>query len=111
MASVTRKSNIHFMVNDEERETIKHRMAQAGIKSMRVYLLKMALDGQITRLELSSVNEMVRLLSNATNNINQIARRANETGNIYAADLDEIKLRYNEIWGQAKAILRKLAEF
>jgi len=110
MANVTRKNNIHFMSTDEERDLIEKRMAQAGIKSLRAYLLKMALEGQIVRIELDSVKEMVRLLSNATNNINQIARRANSTGSIYAADLDELRLRYDEIWGQVKLILRKLSE-
>ena len=70
----------------------------------------MAVDGRVIHVELESVREMVRLLSNATNNINQIAKRANQTGSIYAADLDEIRLRYDELWGQAKTILRKLAE-
>jgi len=98
------------MVTDEERKMIESRMAQAGVKNMRAYLIKMALDGQIVRLELDSVKEMVRLLSNATNNINQIAKRANETGNIYAADIDELRLRYDGLWGQAKTIMRKLIE-
>jgi len=53
---------------------------------------------------------MVRLLSNVTNNINQIAKRANETGNIYAADLDELRIRYNELWVQTKIILNKLSK-
>jgi len=110
MANVTRKNNIHFMATDEERDLIEKQMAQAGIKSLRAYLLKMALEGQIVRIELDSVKEMVRLLSNATNNINQIARRANTTGSIYAADLDELRLRYDEIWGQVKLILRKMSE-
>ena len=102
MANVTRKHNIHFMASDEERELIEKRMAQVGVKSLRAYLLKMASDGQIARIELNSVKEMVRLLSNATKNINQIAKRANTTGSIYAADIDELRKRYNDIWGQAK---------
>jgi len=53
---------------------------------------------------------MVRLLSNATGNINQIAHCANATGNIYVADLDELSARYDELWGQTKIILRKLSE-
>jgi len=110
MANVTRTKHIHFMVTDKEREMIERRMEQCGIKSMRAYLLRMAVHGEIVRLELGSVKEMVRLLSNATNNINQIAKRANATGNVYAADLDELSKRYNEIWGQAKEILRKIAE-
>ncbi len=98
------------MVDDKERAMIERRMAQTGMKNMRAYLLKMAIDGQVIHLELESVREMVRLLSNATNNINQIARRANETGNIYAADLDDLRQRYDELWGQTRHILKKLAE-
>ncbi|MDR0862289.1 MAG: plasmid mobilization relaxosome protein MobC [Oscillospiraceae bacterium] len=104
-----RNSNMHFRVTEQEREMIERRMAQSGIKSLRAYMLKMAVDGRVIHVELESVREMVRLLSNATNNINQIARRANETGSIYAADLDELRGRYDELWGQAKEILRKLA--
>ncbi len=109
MANKTRKRQIHFMVDDKERAMIERRMAQAGMKNMRAYLLKMAIDGEVIHLEIESVREMVRLLSNATNNINQIARRANETGNIYAADLDDLRGQYDKLWGQAKEILRKLA--
>ena len=101
---------INFAVTEREREMIDQRMALTGMTNRRAYLLKMALEGQVVRLELDSVKEMVRLLSNATNNINQIAKRANTTGNIYAADLDELRLRYDEIWWQAKEILRKLSE-
>ena len=106
----TRNHYVSFCVTEEEREMINRRMAQTGMKSLRAYMLKMAIDGRVIRVEFESVKEMVRLLSNATNNINQIAKRANETGNIYAADFNEVNERYEEIWGQAKTILRKLAD-
>jgi uncharacterized protein (DUF1778 family) len=105
-----RNVNLAFRVTEDERKHIEKRMEQTGMKNMRAFIVKMALDGQIVRLELDSVKDMVRLLSNATNNINQIARRANETGNIYAADIEEIRNRYEEIWGQTREILRKIAE-
>ncbi len=100
---------IRFMVDEAERDMIYRRMEQTGIKNLRAYLLKMAVDGRVIHVELESVREMVRLLSNATNNINQIARRVNETGNIYAADIDELRGQYDGLWGQAKEILRRLS--
>jgi hypothetical protein len=109
MANKTRTSNIHFMVTAEERTMLEKRMAQAGIKNMRAFLLKQAIDGRIVHVELNSVNEMVRLLSNATNNINQIAKRVNETGNVYAAEINDLRRRYDELWTQAKEILRRLS--
>jgi uncharacterized protein (DUF1778 family) len=101
---------ITFRVTEKERGMIDKRMAQTGMKNRRAYLLKMAVDGRVIQVELESVKEMVRLLSNATNNINQIAKRANETGSIYAADVEEVQKRYDEIWGQTKTILHKLSE-
>ena len=101
---------IRFMVDEEERDMIHRRMAQAGTTNLRSYLLKMAIDGRVIHVELDSVKEMIRLLSNATNNINQIAKRVNETGNFYAADLDDLRTRYDELWVQAKEILRGLAK-
>ena len=105
-----RNVNLAFRVTEEERNMIERRMAQTGMKNLRAYIVKMAIDGRVIHVELESVREMVRLLSNATKNINQIAKRANETSNIYAADLDEICGRYDEIWEQTKTILRKLSD-
>jgi len=110
IANRTKKINLHFMVDEAERELIERRMAQAGIKSLRAYLLKMAIDGHVIQLDLASVKEMVRLLSNATNNINQIARRVNENGSVYAADIEELQSRYEGLWEQAGVILRKLSK-
>jgi len=98
------------MVDEKERDMIHERMRQSGVRSLQAYMLRLALDGHIIHVELDSVREMVRLLSNATNNINQIARRANETRSIYATDLDELRVRYDELWRQAREILSKLAK-
>ena len=100
---------IRFMVDEKERDMIYKRMEQTGIKNLRAYLLKQAIDGEVIHIELDSVKEMVRLLSNATNNLNQIARRVNQTGSVYAEDIADLRERYDEIWAQTKIILKKLA--
>jgi len=105
-----RDQQIKFRVTSEEYAMIKRRMAQAGVKNMRAYMLKQAVDGRVIHIELDSVNEMVRLLSNATNNINQIARRVNSTGNLYEQDVADLNARYNELWKQIKEILRRLSD-
>lgn len=110
MGQRSKNINLHFMVNQEEHQLIRRQMEQSGIKSLRAYMLKMAVDGRIIHVELDSVREMVRLLSNATNNINQIARRINETGNVYAADLDDLREHYDALWVQAKEILHRLSK-
>ena len=74
MSNKKRNCNIHFMVTEEERDMIKRRMEQSGMKNMRAYMLKMAIDGRVIHVEFESIREMVRLLSSVSNNINQIAR-------------------------------------
>ena len=78
------------------------------MKIIRAFVVKMAVDGRVIQIELESVKEMVRLLSNATNNMNQVARKANETGNIHAADVELLREEVENIWAQVKVILQKI---
>ncbi len=50
---------------------------------------------------------MNTLLANTSNNLNQIAKRVNTTGNIYKDDLDEIKGIMEKIWHTQKSMLSK----
>jgi len=101
---------IFFRVTPQERERIEENMKKAGVMSLRVYLLKMALSGYIIQLDLTETRELVTLLRSVSNNMNQIARRANETRSIYEADILDLQARYDALWGKAKDILKTLAE-
>lgn len=105
-----RNTNLAFRVTTEEKAMIDKRVAQTGMSNLRAYMVKMAIDGRVIRVELDSVREMVRLLSNATNNINQITRALHQTGNIHANDVTVLQERVEEIWEQAKVILQKLSK-
>lgn len=104
-----RKHNVHFRVNKTEEELIKRRMEEAGISSVAAYMRKMAIDGYVVNLDLSDVKEAIRLLRISGNNINQYAKKANETGSIYAEDIKDIKARQDELWKVLKAILERLS--
>ena len=108
MQNLQRNHAMTFRVTEEERNMIRRRQKQTGMKNLRAYLLKMAVDGRVIHVELDSVTEMNRLLSNTSNNINQIAKRVNEMSNIYDSDIDEIKARQDEIWEQQREILHSL---
>ena len=96
-------------MTEDERDLITEKMAAAGIRNREAYLRKMSLDGYVIRLDLSDIRDMTRLLSNATNNLNQIAKRANETRSIYASDIQDLQAHYDRLWTQADTILRSLA--
>lgn len=48
--------------------------------------------------------KVYRLLSNLTNNINQIARHANTTGYIVPKELQDIKSMINKCWEHLKML-------
>lgn len=77
---------VEFVMSEAEAELVKERMAELGITNLSAYLRKMAVDGYIIHLDMGDIQEMIRLLRICSNNLNQYTRRANETGNIYAAD-------------------------
>ena len=100
---------MNFRVTEAERDLIAEKMAAANIRSKEAYLRKMALDGYVVRLDLEDVRKMIFLLQNATNNLNQIAKRANETRSIYESDIKDLQDSYDRLWDSAEGILRSLA--
>ena len=52
--------------------------------------------------------KMAQLLHSIGVNINQIAKRVNETGSIYEEDIKEIQERLNKIWQLQRTILLTL---
>jgi hypothetical protein len=105
-----RSNRIVFYLDDGEVALLTEKMAAAGIRNREAYIRKMILDGYIVRLDLSDVRKMVKLLSNATSNLNQIAKRANETRSLYESDIQDLQENYEKLWGQAREILMGLAQ-
>jgi len=91
--SVYRKRNIRIAMHlsQDEHSLFLQRMNDAGIQNMQAYLRRMALTGYILRLDLSEVRETLRLISKANININQLAKRANETRSIHTQDIMQLQ--------------------
>ena len=104
-----RDQDVHFLASKEEVERIHEKMDELGIRSMGAYLRKMALDGYCIRLDLQDVKALVSLLRIWSNNLNQYAKRANETGSIYHADIEDLQKRLEEIWTDMKEVLVRLS--
>lgn len=109
MAKRKRNIVIRFRVTPEEHEMIESKMAQFGTSNMAAYLRKISIDGYVVKLDLPELREMVSLLRRSSNNLNQIAKRVNETSRIYDADIDCLKENQEKIWSAANGILTRLA--
>ena len=110
MANRKRPIVLRCPVTAEERALIEQKMAQLGTTNREAYLGKMALDGYVVRLELPELKELVSLMRYSSNNLNQLARRVNETGRIYDADLEDITRRQDALWDGVHRILTQLAK-
>ena len=80
----------------DERALLERKMREAGTTNMGAYLRKMALDGYILRLDLPELKEMLSQLRYMGNNVNQIAKRANEVGVIDEMDIRGVSKRQEE---------------
>ena len=106
-----RKRNVPVMVRltSEEKELILQKMQELGTTNMEAYFRKMAIDGYVIHLDLSDVRELITLLRRYSNNLNQLTKRAHETGNIYAVDLEDLFQKHQHMLETAREILTRLA--
>lgn len=105
---VEKTKYIHFRVTQDEIDRIKERMEQAGMRNLSAYLLRMALYGYVIVMDMTDLKEILRLLQISGNNLNQYAKKANETGSIYREDIEEVKNSQKEILQEMRKVLDKL---
>ena len=102
MYNRTRKNQLKIYLTDEEKEIFEKKMKLANCKTMSHFLRKCVLEKEIYIVDLEPFRDLQWLLSNATNNINQIAKATNTTGLIYKKDIDymreKIEKLAKEIW-------------
>ena len=77
-----RDETIILRLSKTEKNRIYEKMLSMGIRSLSAYIRKMALD----------------------------AKAANENGRVYAADMEDLRQRLDELINIGKQILSKLAE-
>lgn len=104
-----RPIHLHVMVTPEELDTIRQRMAEAGVTNAGAYMRKMALNGYVLHVDLAPVRELVSLQRQCSNNLNQVAIHANTVG-VYPEEIAGLQRDYTELWGKVSSVLEHLAE-
>ncbi len=81
---------------------------------MSHFIRKCVLEKEIYQVDLDPFRDLRSLLSNATNSINQIAKRVNSTGIIYKDDINDIKKEIEhfskELWQIHSLLLKRTSE-
>lgn len=76
--------------------TVEKRAATINMKTA-TYIQHMAINGKILRLENTESRKVILAMNNIGVSINQIARKANETHNLYVTDIEQLKGEFNEL--------------
>ena len=105
MANRKRNIQMKFYVTEEEKRLIEEKMAQLHTKNFSAYARKMLIDGYIVHMDTSDIRAQTAELQKIGVNVNQIARRINSTGTVYAQDIEDIKRALAKIWQLQRYIL------
>ena len=106
MEKENRTIQLHFYVTEREYERIKKGMISSHVRGLSNFLRRMAVNGQIIHVDLSEIQQLTGLLSVCSNNLNQYARKANETDCIYQADIEDLRERLTEIREEVGKIVK-----
>lgn len=109
-ANRVRKVQLNFRVTEREKQLIEARMQEIGTTNREAYLRKIAIDGMLVRLEVPELKEIVSLMRRTSNNVNQIARRLNETGRIYEVDITDVQNQQEQLWDMLNSLITKISE-
>ena len=93
----TRKNGFVVRLDDNELQQVHKKMEILGINNREFLARKLLLDGYIVNIDMKPINELVRLVRISSNNINQMAKRANETGSVYENDVLQLLAEVNNL--------------
>ena len=102
MANRIRNERLEIKLTEEEKALFEEKRKLAKCRNMSLFIRKCVLEKEIYQVDLEPFRDLQGLLSNATSNINQIAKRVNSTGIIYKDDINDMKKQIEyfskELW-------------
>ena len=114
MANRTRNERLEIKLTEEEKALFEEKRKLAKCRNMSHFIRKCVLEKEIYQVDLEPFRDLQGLLSNATNNINQISKRVNSTGVIYKEDIGDIKKEIEhfskELWQIHSLLLKRTSE-
>ena len=107
MANRERQNELKIYLSDDEQYILDQKWKASGMKSKSAFIRHLILYGYVYDVNYEHLREYNTTLARIGNNLNQIAKRVNSTGNIYKEDMDEVKELMNEVWRTQKSMLSK----
>lgn len=114
MENRERNHQLKIYLSEEEKELFNEKMKLAKCRKMSHFICKCVMEKEIYEVDLEPFRDLQGLLSNATNSLNQIAKRVNQTGIIYRDDIEDMKKSIEkfskELWDIHSLLLKRTGE-
>ena len=107
MANRERTHAMTLRLNDEEFRILEAKRMITNTPSRSAALRQLITESMLYEVDYSELRNIDTQLARIGNNINQIARRVNETRSIYQADIEELKKEFKEICRLQESMLSK----
>lgn len=114
MENRERNHQLKIYLSGKEKELFKEKMKLAKCRTMSHFIRKCVMEKEIYEVDLQLFRDLQGLLSNATNSLNQIAKRVNQTGIIYRDDIEDMKKSIErfakELWSTHSLLIKRTKE-
>lgn len=114
MENRERNHQLKIYLNKEEKELFNEKMKLAKCRTMPYFIRKYVMEKEIYEVDLEPFRDLQGFLSNATNSLNQIAKRVNQTGIINRDDIEDMRKSIEkfskELWDIHSLLLKKTKE-
>lgn len=107
MVNRKRVEPIYIYVSKEERLLLEEKIKLAGTATISAFIRQLIRYGFVYQVDYTPLREMNAQLGKIGSNVNQIAKRVNETSRIYIEDICEIKELMEKIWQLQRSILSR----
>ena len=108
MATRERKHELKVFLSDDEERILEGTMKLMKLPNKSFTIRKLIVESALYDVDFREFRDIGTQLARIGNNINQIAKRINETRSIYQTDIDEIKKEFKEICRLQESMQSKL---
>ena len=107
MENRERQNRFTFRLSDDELYILEQKCKASSMKDKSSFLRHLILYSYVYDIDYSELREYNAALAKIGNNLNQIAKRMNATGNVYEADVKEVKELMKQVWHTQKSMLSR----
>ena len=105
MEKRARNHEVKLRLNDAEYDILNAKYKVSNACNRNAFLRQLIIEGFVYDVDYSQIREYNYNLAKIGTNINQIAKRLNQTGSIYKDDIEKIKKEMDQIWQSQKSMV------